>query len=147
MSEKEKLGASFSKAVGGKLKLKGVEFKGYIYKICAHLFGMVSDFCWSCRKKMIVKNKEKAEEKSEEAAAAHRVSNLQVHQCQKVSRFFGLQRKLPISSMTSNFWFLQHYRIISTPDGNQTVAMKSSSREADLDNRVKSKSDRFCMHT
>ena len=30
MAEKtEKLGASFSKAVGGKLKLKGVEFKGY----------------------------------------------------------------------------------------------------------------------
>jgi hypothetical protein len=29
MAEKpEKLGASFSKAVGGKLKLKGVEFKG-----------------------------------------------------------------------------------------------------------------------
>ena len=42
---------------------------------------------------------------------------------------------------------VQHYRIISTPDGNQTVAMKSSSREADLDNRVKAKSDRFCMHT
>jgi hypothetical protein len=30
MAEKaEKLGASFGKAVGGKLKLKGVEFKGY----------------------------------------------------------------------------------------------------------------------
>jgi hypothetical protein len=28
MPDKEKLGASFSKAVGGKLKLKGVEFKG-----------------------------------------------------------------------------------------------------------------------
>ena len=42
---------------------------------------------------------------------------------------------------------VQHYRVIQTPDGNQTVALKSTSREKDLDNRVKTKSDRFCMHT
>ena len=36
MVEKEKLGASFSKAVGGKLKLKGVEFKGLVFLLHLH---------------------------------------------------------------------------------------------------------------
>mmetsp|Transcript_42183 Transcript_42183/g.112833 ORF Transcript_42183/g.112833 Transcript_42183/m.112833 type:complete len:95 (-) Transcript_42183:283-567(-) len=91
--------SSFKKAVGGKLKLKGVEFKG---------------------KKTIVK-KDKQDEAAEENV--HRVSNQKPQQMQ------------------------QHYRVVQTPDGNQTVAIKSTSRESDLNHRVKTKSDRFCMHT
>jgi hypothetical protein len=80
----------------------------------------------SSRKKATIVKKDKPEMSAAEElgeAAANRVSNQRVHSVQ------------------------QYYRVVPTPDGNQTVALKSVSREADLDNRVKKKSDRFCMHT
>mmetsp|Transcript_42186 Transcript_42186/g.112834 ORF Transcript_42186/g.112834 Transcript_42186/m.112834 type:complete len:111 (-) Transcript_42186:283-615(-) len=107
--------SSFKKAVGGKLKLKGVEFKG---------------------KKTIVK-KDKQDEAAEENV--HRVSNQKPQQMQQVLGFLLLE-------LVANI-HVQHYRVVQTPDGNQTVAIKSTSRESDLNHRVKTKSDRFCMHT
>lgn len=94
---------SFSKAVGGKLKLKGVEFKG--------------------KKAVVKKDKKEKEADPAEDASAQRVSNQKVFQQQG------------------------YYKIVSTPDGQQTVALKSTTREKDLDKRVKTKSDRFCMST
>ena len=106
-----------------------------------------SSLAFFYRKKAVV-TKEKIEMKpSNEDAAAGRVSNLQVHKCQQVRRriVFFLSN-VSFNQLIRIFW-LQHYRVIQTPDGNQTVALKSTSREKDLDNRVKTKSDRFCMHT
>ncbi len=99
------------------------------------------------RKKAVVKEKIEMKPSNEDAAAG-RVSNLQVHKCQQVWRriIYIYWSNVSFNQLIRIFW-LQHYRVIQTPNGNQTVALKSTSREKDLDNRVKPKSDRFCMHT